>query len=147
MDYLRNPIMKKKMFLVLTSGKILKAQGSGIGTGSIFCLSFSLSNRVCYFLSCFHEVAAELPDGLFWHYLQSALRAWLFLKISLVVDNAANLLSCPETILHGNSSGLAHGCFSLNVQNRKNDTSLFSFRNIKILKNMQKKNADSLDCN
>ena len=34
------------MFLVLTSGKFLEALGSGIGTGSIFCLSFSLSNRV-----------------------------------------------------------------------------------------------------
>jgi hypothetical protein len=47
-DYLRSPIMKKKMFLVLTSGKFLEALGSGIGTGSIFCLSFSLSNRVHY---------------------------------------------------------------------------------------------------
>merc|ERR1712051_520741 len=45
-DYLRSPIMKKKYFLVLTSGKFLEALGSGIGTGSIFCLSFSLSNRV-----------------------------------------------------------------------------------------------------
>ena len=38
-----------------------------------------------------------------------------------------------------NSSGLAQGCFSLNIQNRKNDASLFSLRNIKILTNMQKK--------
>ena len=45
-DYLLSPIMKKKSFLVLTSGKFLEALGSGIGTGSIFCLSFSLSNRV-----------------------------------------------------------------------------------------------------
>ena len=45
-DYLRSPIMKKKLFLVLTSGKFLEALGSEIGTGSIFCLSFSLSNRV-----------------------------------------------------------------------------------------------------
>ena len=30
----------------MTSGKFLEALGSGIGTGSIFCLSFSLSNRV-----------------------------------------------------------------------------------------------------
>ena len=37
-----------------------------------------------------------------------------------------------------NSSGLAQGCFSLNIQNRKNDASLFSLRNIKILTNMQK---------
>ena len=37
---------KKKSFLVLTLGKFLEALGSGIGTGSIFCLSFSLSNRV-----------------------------------------------------------------------------------------------------
>ena len=39
-----------------------------------------------------------------------------------------------------NSSGLAQGCFSLNNQNRKNDASLFSLRNIKILPKMQKKN-------
>ena len=45
-DYLLSPIMKKKMFLVLTSGKFLEALGSGIVTGSIFCLSFSLSNNV-----------------------------------------------------------------------------------------------------
>ena len=37
---------KKILFLVLTSGKFLEALGGGIGTGSIFCLSFSLSNRV-----------------------------------------------------------------------------------------------------
>jgi hypothetical protein len=36
------------------------------------------------------------------------------------------------------SSGLAQGCFSLNIQNRKNDAFLFSLRNIKILTNMQK---------
>ena len=46
-DYLQSPIMKKKKsFLVLTSGKFLKALGREIGTGSIFCLSFSLSNNV-----------------------------------------------------------------------------------------------------
>ena len=39
----------KKLFLVLTSGKFLEALGSGIETGSIFCFSFSLSNRAkCY---------------------------------------------------------------------------------------------------
>jgi hypothetical protein len=47
-DYLRSPIMKKKSFLVLTSGNFLEALGSRIGTGSISCLSFSLSNRVGY---------------------------------------------------------------------------------------------------
>ena len=45
-DYLRSPIMKFFSILVLTLGKFLEALGSGIGTGSIFCLSFSLSNRV-----------------------------------------------------------------------------------------------------
>ena len=49
-DYLRSPIMKKKSFLVLTLGNFLEALGSRIGTGSIFCLSFSLSNRVNSFL-------------------------------------------------------------------------------------------------
>jgi len=37
---------KKESFPVLTSGRFLEALGSGIKTGSIFCLSFSLSNRV-----------------------------------------------------------------------------------------------------
>jgi hypothetical protein len=37
-------------FLVLTSGKFLEPLGSGIGSGSIFCLSFSLSNRVTIYL-------------------------------------------------------------------------------------------------
>ena len=37
-----------------------------------------------------------------------------------------------------NSSGLAEGYFSLNIQSMKNDASLFSLRNIKILTNMQK---------
>ena len=37
---------EKKSLLVLTSGNFLEALGSRIGTGSIFCLSFSLSNRV-----------------------------------------------------------------------------------------------------
>ena len=53
-DYLRSPIMKKKSFLGLTSGKFLEALGSGVGTGSIFCLSFSLSNRVGI-----HPIAAK----------------------------------------------------------------------------------------
>ena len=36
-DYLRSPIMKKKkMFLVLTSGKFLEALGRRIGTGLVF---------------------------------------------------------------------------------------------------------------
>ena len=37
---------KKNSFPILTSGKFLEALGGEIGTGSIFCLSFSLSNRV-----------------------------------------------------------------------------------------------------
>ena len=37
---------KKKSFLVLTLGKILEALGSGIGTGLVFCLSFSVPNNV-----------------------------------------------------------------------------------------------------
>ena len=37
---------KKKSFLVLTWGKFLEALGSGIGTGLVFCLSFSVSNNV-----------------------------------------------------------------------------------------------------
>ena len=40
-------------------------------------------------------------------------------------------------------------CFSLNIQNIKNEGSLFSLRNIKIMPKMQKRNwsfsADSLD--
>ena len=34
------------MFLVLTSGKLLAALGSGIGTGLVFCLSFSVLNNL-----------------------------------------------------------------------------------------------------
>ena len=53
---------EKKMFLVLTSGKFLEALGNGIGTGSIFCLSFSLSNRVSQlsmFNSCVYLLRGE----------------------------------------------------------------------------------------
>ena len=39
-DYLISPIKKKKSFLVLTLRKFLEPLGSGIGSGSIFCLSF-----------------------------------------------------------------------------------------------------------
>ena len=49
-------LWKKKLFLVLTSGKFLEALGSGIGTGSIFCLSFSLSNRVNSIMKLTHHV-------------------------------------------------------------------------------------------
>ena len=45
-DYLQSPIIEKKLFLVLTSEKFLEALWSGIGTCSIFCHSFSLSNKV-----------------------------------------------------------------------------------------------------
>ena len=38
--------MKKKSFLVLTSGKFLEALGSGIGTCLVFFLSFLFSNIV-----------------------------------------------------------------------------------------------------
>ena len=44
--FLQCPIIEKKMFLVLTSGKFLEALGSGIGTGLVFCHSFSVSNNV-----------------------------------------------------------------------------------------------------
>ena len=62
--------MKKKSFLVLTSGKFLEALGSGIGTGSIFCLSFSLSNRVSsnlllYLLRMYYEVEQYPTKGIF----------------------------------------------------------------------------------
>ena len=63
-DYLRSPIMKKKKsFFVLTSGKFLEALGSGIGTGSIFCLSFSLSNRVTHDKAHFSTVRTKLNDS------------------------------------------------------------------------------------
>ena len=47
-DYLRCPIIEKNALLVLTSGKFLEALGSRIGTGLVFCLSFSVSNNVFY---------------------------------------------------------------------------------------------------
>ena len=37
-----------------------------------------------------------------------------------------------------------YGCFSLNIQNRKNDTSLFSFRNIKIMAKLKKNDLEIL---
>jgi len=40
---------KKISFLVLTSGRFLEPLGGGIGSGSVFCLSFSLLNRVRFF--------------------------------------------------------------------------------------------------
>ena len=46
-DYLQSPIIDFFSFLVLTSGKFLKALGSRIGTFSIFCHSFSLWINVC----------------------------------------------------------------------------------------------------
>ena len=59
---------KKTSFLVLTSGKFLEALGSGIGTGSIFCLSCSLSNNV----NCDQNnqiVLIELPVRHLFHFL------------------------------------------------------------------------------
>ena len=38
--------IKLVLFLVLASGKFLEALGSGIGTGFVFCLLFSVSNNV-----------------------------------------------------------------------------------------------------
>ena len=59
---------EKKKILVLTSGKFLEGLGSGIGTCSIFCLSFALSNRV-------------LP-----------------LEIMYVISNVLNTYPCLETL-------------------------------------------------
>ena len=55
-------LWKKFSFLVLTSGKFLEALGSRIGTGSILCLSFSLSNRV---FNYGNDVAAQLSQKNF----------------------------------------------------------------------------------
>ena len=46
----------------MTSGKFLEALGSGIGTGSIFCLSFSLSNRVGLYNAC--NIAIPVLNGV-----------------------------------------------------------------------------------
>ena len=54
------------LFLVLTLGKFLEALGSEIGTGSIFFLSFSLSNRVkCINYNRVRNIGhyAEMPLG------------------------------------------------------------------------------------
>ena len=56
---------EKKMFLVLTLGKFLEALGSGIGTGSIFCLSFSLLNRVFSNLSMFVDTYFDFKKVCF----------------------------------------------------------------------------------
>ena len=77
-DYLWSPIIEKKMFLVLTSGKFQEALESGIGTCSVFCHSFSLSNNVALLLKqvfmaaskprlsklVHHQARHHLPCGL-----------------------------------------------------------------------------------
>ena len=56
-------------------------------------------------------------------------------------DSNADLTvgNIQKRLITRHSSGLAQGCFSLNIQNRKNDASLFSLICIKILTNKQKK--------
>ena len=45
-DYIQSSVIFFFSFLVLTLGKFLEALGTRIGTCSIFCHSFSLSNNV-----------------------------------------------------------------------------------------------------
>ena len=45
-DYLRCPIIEKHFVSCLDIGEVLEALGSGIGTGLVFCHSFSVSNNV-----------------------------------------------------------------------------------------------------
>ena len=73
-DYLWCPIMKKKMFLVLTSGKFLEALGSGIGTCLVFCLSSLFSNIVWMYVTLYImklDSAFFLPIQFFYMYLTS----------------------------------------------------------------------------
>ena len=60
-DYLRSPIMKKKNVSCFDIGEVPRSLGkASIGTGSIFCLSFSLSNRVR--LQCSYPVLYLKPS-------------------------------------------------------------------------------------
>ena len=62
---LKSNYEKKNPFLVLTSGKFLEALGIGIGTGSIFCLSFSLTNRVEQFGNLQESLPQQREFSLF----------------------------------------------------------------------------------
>ena len=53
---------RKKKFLVLTLGKFLEALGSEIGTCSVFCHSFSLSNNVWIRSSLNALVTPGMPE-------------------------------------------------------------------------------------
>ena len=60
LDYLRSPITEFFLFLVLTSGKFLEALESRIGTCSVFCHSFSLSNNVHHNLTYWQKIKETL---------------------------------------------------------------------------------------
>ena len=78
----------------MTSGKFLEALGSGIGTGSIFCLSFSLSNRVNSFLGgaiayCLGEICKLLLEPFFLNFIYSE-KAKKFWEISSLILSIAS---------------------------------------------------------
>ena len=91
-------------------------------------------------------------SGLNIHFISKSNLIMIIPSIySIVKDSNADLtVKFQKRPIISNSSGLAQGCVSLNIQNEKSDASLFSLRHIKILTNMQKKffwnfSADSLD--
>ena len=92
----------KISFLVLTSGKFLEALGRGIGTGSIFCLSFSLSNRVhtmySGILCIFMFIRRIVYFNLFWSRYQLTIsKSTFFFLILWYSERNNNCLNSKQT--------------------------------------------------
>ena len=109
-------LWKRFLFLVLTLGKFLEALGSRIGTGSIFCLSFSLSNRVTW-------VSLSL---YLWHHW------WSELYLSLCVGVGSLKFMHTLTNRHPQKSKLfSERVFPFTSNRRKYFTLTFKFKNIR----------------
>ena len=98
-----------------------------------------IQNHTLVFTSCYPLIIATV---LFYMYILCRCNVYIGLQIvreSNVYLTKKGLLSLVLICK------LKIGCFSLDIQNIKNDTSLFSLRNMKILPNIQIKNY-SLAC-
>ena len=63
-----------------------------------------MPSLACLFTELANSEVWELPDGLFWHFLQKGSTNLAVLKKSLVIFkilDLATLLFYPETILYG----------------------------------------------
>ena len=95
-------LWKKISLLVLTLGKFLEAVGRGIGTGSIFCLSFSLSNRVhtmySGILCIFMFIRRIVYFNLFWSRYQLTIsKSTFFFLILWYSERNNNCLNSKQT--------------------------------------------------